>query len=185
MPKKMNFFKEAIKTIKTSGSLIPSSKFLVKRILKNIDFESAELIVEYGAGNGIITDEILNRLKPSAKLICFEINEVFYKELKTINNPQLVVLNTSAEDIEEEIIKLNFSQVCYVVSSLPLAILPYEVSESIIEKSKKLLKKHGKFIQFQYSTKSLKQFKSFFNKKIVVEFEPLNIPPAFLYVCKK
>jgi len=185
MTKKMTFFKEAIKSLKTSGSLIPSSKFLVKRILKNVDFKNAELIIEYGAGNGIITHEILKKIKPSATLVCFEINEVFYKELKTINHPQLVVLDASAEQIEAEIKKLNFSEICFVVSSLPLAILPKELSKTIIEKSFKLLKTGGKFIQFQYSTKSLKLLKSIFIKKIVVDFEPLNIPPAFLYICEK
>ena len=37
MGKKRAFFKEAVKSMKTSGTFVPSSRFLVKRILKNID----------------------------------------------------------------------------------------------------------------------------------------------------
>lgn len=185
MQKKVLFLREALKNIKTAGTVVPSSKFLVKRILNKVDFETAKVIVEYGPGNGIITHEILKKLNPEATLICFEVNETFYKELKKINNPQLVILNVSAEKIDSEIKKLGFNQVCHYISSLPLAIIPKEVSQSIIQKSKTVLKDQGKFIQFQYSTQFLKQFKIIFDKKIDLDFEPLNIPPALIYICEK
>ena len=101
MQKKVAFFKEAIKSIKTSGAFIPSSRFLVKKILMDIDFSTSEVIVEYGPGNGTITKEILKKLKPSAILICFEINETFLLDLRKIENKQLIVLNASAENVKE------------------------------------------------------------------------------------
>ena len=182
---KVAFFKEAVKNFKTSGTIIPSSRFLVKRILNNINFENSKLIVEFGSGNGIITKGILKKIEPSTTLVCFEINEVFYNELKKINHKQLIVLNASAENIQEEIEKLEFKQVDSFISSLPLTMLPKELSEVIIENSYEVLKEKGRFVQFQYSTQFLKQFKSIFNKKVKLDFEPLNIPPAFLYVCEK
>lgn len=185
MGKKITFFKEAVKSIKTSGTFIPSSRFLVKKILKNIDFTNSELIVEYGSGNGIITKEILKKLKPSATLICFEINETFLLDLKKIENKQLVVINGSAEDVKYEVEKLGFKKVDNFVSSLPLAILPKELSKKIVENSYNLLVDKGRFVQYQYSTQFLKQFKSIFNKKIVLKFQPLNLPPAVIYICEK
>lgn len=183
--KKVTFFKEAVKSFKTSGTIIPSSRFLVKRILEKINYKNTKLIVEFGAGNGIITKEILKKIEPSTTLVCFEINPVFYKELKKINHKQLVVLSASAENVADEIKKLGFDKVDNFISSLPLSMLPKELSIKIIENSYNILKEKGRFVQFQYSTQFLKQFKSIFNKKVTLGFEPLNVPPAFLYVCEK
>ncbi len=185
MKEKVAFFKEAIKNLKTSGTLVPSSRFLVKRILKGINFSTSELIVEFGSGNGIITKEILKKIKPSATLICFEINETFYLELKKIEHKQLIILNASAENVQQEIENLGFRQVDTFISSLPLTMLPKKLSTGIIENSHKILIENGCFIQYQYSTQFLKQFKSIFKEKVTLGFEPLNIPPAFLYVCEK
>lgn len=185
MGKKTTFFKEALKSMKTSGSFVPSSKFLVRRILKNVDFDNSKVVVEYGPGNGIITKEILKRLNPEAILLSFEINDTFYNNLKKIDNSQLVVLNISAEDVQRELEKLGYSQVDTVISSLPLSILPKELSKNIIKKSYKIIRDKGQFIQFQYSINFLKQLKSVFNKNVELEFEPLNFPPAFVYICKK
>ncbi len=185
MGKKRAFFKEALKSMKTSGSFIPSSKYLVKRIVKNIDFEKSNVIIEFGPGNGIITKEILNRLNPNAILLSFEINENFYKNIKQIDHKQLIVLNVSAEDVQVEIEKRGFKKVDAVISSLPLSLLPKELSNSIIKKSHIILKDKGQFVQFQYSVNFLKQFKSIFENKVKLEFEPLNFPPAFVYICKK
>ena len=182
---KVAFFKEAVKNFKTSGTIIPSSRFLVKRILNSINFTNSKLIVEFGSGNGIITKEILKKIEPSTTLICFEINEVFYNDLKKIKHKQLIVLNASAENIQEEIEKFGFKQVDNFISSLPLTMLPKEVSQRIIENSYDVLNDKGLFVQFQYSTQFLKQFKAVFNRKVRLDFEPLNIPPAFLYVCEK
>jgi phospholipid N-methyltransferase len=184
--KKFNFFKEAIATAKTSGTIAPSSRFLADRMLKGIDFKSANLIVELGPGNGAITKHLLQKINPNTTLICFEINENFYNELQKINHPQLIVLKVSAENVKKEIQKLSFSEADYIVSSLPLSIIPKEVSMSILDKSHEILKQNGKYIQFQYSLNYLKNLKKVFGKKNVsVQFEAINIPPAFVYQCTK
>ncbi len=185
MGKKITFFKEAVRTLKTSGTLIPSSRFLVKKILKKIDFSDANVIVELGPGNGIITKEILKKVNPKATLICFEINTKFFEDLQKIDNNQLVVLNASAEHIKSELEKLNITEVDLVISSLPMAILPKDLSKNITQNSYDILRENGRFVQYQYSTQFLKPLKKIFNKKVKLKFEPLNIPPAFIYICKK
>ncbi len=186
LEKKFNFLKEAISTVKTSGTLIPSSRFLAEKMLKHIDFEKAKLIVELGSGNGAITKRILSKMNPRTKLICFEINDTFYEELLKINNSQVTILKASAEDIIEEINKLNYKEADYIVSGLPLSILPKKLSESILIESHKVLKKEGRFVQFQYSLDYYKKLKKIFNKKNVsLNFEPINFPPAFIYSCIK
>jgi len=182
---KFNFFKEAVKNYKTSGTVVPSSRFLANKMLKPIDFSKANLIVELGPGNGAVTKFILESLEPNTTLVCFEINDVFYKELQKIKHPQLKVLKVSAENIEEELKKIGFINADYVVSSLPLSILPKELSISILNESFKVLKEKGLFIQFQYSLFYYKELKRIFGKHISLSFEPINFPPAFIYKCSK
>ena len=62
MSTKFNFFKEAVKNYKTSGTIIPSSRYLANKMLNEIDFTTAEVIVELGPGNGAITHHILNKI---------------------------------------------------------------------------------------------------------------------------
>ena len=185
MSNRINFFKEAIKNIKTLGTVAPSSRFLSRKMLRKIDFTKAEIIVELGPGNGAITNYILESLAPNAKLICFEINDNFYHQLKKIKHPQLIVIKASAEKIKEELTKLNISKVPYIISSLPLTIIPEEVSDEILQKSYDILENKGTFIQYQYSLTYYKKLKKVFREAILLEFEPLNIPPAFIYQCKK
>jgi phospholipid N-methyltransferase len=182
---RIKFFKEALKNLKTLGTLIPSSRFLSKRMLRDIDFSNTDVIVELGPGNGAITKYIIENLSPKARLICFEINHNFYSQLKEQRHPQLIVLNISAEKIADELKKLNINKVNCIISSLPLTIIPEEVSDEILEKSFDVLEENGTFIQYQYSLSYFKKLKKVFKESILLEFEPLNIPPAFIYRCKK
>lgn len=182
---RIKFFKVAVKTLKTSGTIMPSSSFLAKRMLQNIDFASADFIVELGPGNGVITKFILRKLHPEAKLICFEINDNFYNDLKEIQHSQLILIKASAEKIEEELQKLGISEVNEIISSLPLTIIPKKITDVILKQSYKVLKRKGTFIQFQYSLTYLKKLKVFFKDSISLKFEFLNFPPAFIYFCKK
>src|SRR5438270_5512934 len=59
------------------GWVLPSSSFLVNEVLKQIDWEQARVVVEYGPGVGAFTTRVLERMRPDAKLIALEINPDF------------------------------------------------------------------------------------------------------------
>ncbi|MDE2262321.1 MAG: methyltransferase, partial [Gammaproteobacteria bacterium] len=50
-----NFFRHP----RMLGSIVPSSRFLIRQLLAPIDWSAARVIVEYGPGVGCITAEIL------------------------------------------------------------------------------------------------------------------------------
>ena len=184
MQKKKAFFKEAVKNIKTSGTIVPSSKYLIQKILKVVDFSKAKIIVEYGSGNGIITKEILKKLDKNGQLICFEINSEFYKHIQTINDPRLTVLNESCENIRFVCDKLNIKKIDCIISSLPLTNIPDKITEKILNQSYLQLKENGCFLQYQYTLTYFKKMKKIY-KSVDLGFEIRNIPPAFIYKCKK
>lgn len=185
MSNRLDFFKVAVKNLKTSGTITPSSRFLANKMLSDIDFSKADVLVELGPGNGAITKKILSKMHKNAVLVCFEINDVFYDQLKRIDNPQLTVLNVSAEKVVEELEKLGHAKSCHIISSLPLSIIPDEISDKILWSAFSSLEKEGTFIQYQYSLTYFKKLKEVFKDSISLKFEVLNVPPAFIYKCKK
>ena len=116
---RLKFFREAIRDIKTSGTIFPSSRFLSRRIVNNIDFSTVKVIVEFGPGNGIITKEILKRIQPHTKLIAFEIQDSFVASLEKIKHSQFIIEKVSAENITPILKKHGFDKADCIISSLP------------------------------------------------------------------
>jgi phospholipid N-methyltransferase len=84
------------------GSMVPSSRFLIKKLLKEIDFAHARVIVEYGPGIGGITTEILRRMRPDAILIAIETNPQFVYRLRSLSgDDRLRIAEASAESVLE------------------------------------------------------------------------------------
>src|ERR1043165_8329598 len=83
------FAKNFVKHPNMIGWMLPSSPFVVDEVLKQIDWQTARVIVEYGPGVGTFTHEILRRMHPDAKLVVFETNDEFYKYLtRSIHDPR-------------------------------------------------------------------------------------------------
>ena len=185
MPKKRSFITQFLKESKMVGSVRPSSRFLMEKMLQNIDFENSKIIVELGPGTGVFTYEILKKMAPDAVLLIFELNQRFIRILKrNIKDKRAIFVYDSAEKLEEYLEKHNLKNADVIVSSLPLFNFPQELRETIINNSYKTLKNSGKYIQFQYSTQAKKMLESTFDS-VDITFTPLNFPPAFVYTCEK
>lgn len=153
-------------------------------MLRPIRFNKARCIVEYGPGTGIFTLKLLERLHPDGKLLVFEINKEFYEALKQINDPRLIVINDSAEKIESYLKAYDCPYADFIISSLPLTVLPENMVHNILINSRYCLSDSGAFIQFQYSLKLQSKLKSVF-PKVKIRFTFFNIPPAFIFICRK
>ena len=185
MDEKLMFFSAFLEKPKEIGSVMPSSRFLIKKMLKSVDFENARCIVEYGPGTGKITKEILKRANKDCKVLCFEINKKLVAYLqKSIKDRRLVVINDSAENIKAHLKKLGIKKTDYVISGLPFSTLPRRKKYIIIEETKDTLNSKGKFVVYQFINSLKKHLCSSFSK-ITTSFIPLNIPPCFVYVCEK
>lgn len=186
MEDKLLFFSTFIEYPKEIGSIVPSSKFLIDEVLKNIDFKNAKCIVEYGAGTGRMTTEILKKARNDARILCFEINGKFYSYLnKKIKDKRVTIIKDSAENIKSYLKKFNIQKVDYVISGLPFTNLSPEKKYIIIEKTRSTLKNNGKFVVFQFVLNSFKKYLYKYFSNISTKFVPLNIPPCFVYVCEK
>lgn len=173
-----------MKSIGTIGALSPSSSFLAKKMLEPIQFKNAKCIVEFGPGTGVFTKKLLKKMSADTKLLAFEINPTFIDELKNIKDERLILIQDSAEKIEDFLKQNNFQSADYIVSSLPFAMIPDVVVHNILTNSDNALSETGKFIQFQYSLNAKKKLEGYFSN-VKINFTLLNLPPAFIYVCEK
>jgi phospholipid N-methyltransferase len=165
------------------GSFIPSSRYLVDRLLGEVDWEAASVIVEYGPGVGTITAQVLRRMRPDAKLIVIEMNEDFVHYLRsTFKDQRLHVVHGSAEDVCSILEEHNVDGADAVISGIPFTVMPEEVRAKILRDSRRCLREGGKFIVFQFTGAVLPHLRSEFSD-VRVGFEPLNILPARLFFC--
>ena len=180
--KNIQFIKESLKNLKEVGTLLPSSKFVVSKMIEPINFENDITILELGPGTGVITKEILKKMSKKSKLICFETNKSFLKELKGKISEEFTLINDSAENMKSHLNKLNITKVDYIISSVPLVTLQKEITNKILLSSSETLGKNKKFIQLQYSKLMDKRLEHYFNQ-IDITFTPINYIPAFIYTC--
>jgi len=173
-----------IRNIRTTGTVAPSSRAMVKSLLAKFDVSKANCVVEFGPGNGCITRELLRRLPADGKLVCFELNNDFVAQLNALEDPRLHVYNACASSITDICTELGLEHVDYVVSSLPLSIMDDLVVGSVIDAVVSALRPGGQFVQYQYSLSNFEDIKPAFSEARV-RFTLRNIPPAFIYDCVK
>src|SRR6266702_7604655 len=119
-----NFFRHP----RMLGSIVPSSRFLIKQLLEPIDWARARVIVEYGPGVGGITAEILRRMRPDARLIAIEMNPEFVSFLrKTLVDERFQVVEGSAADVRDIMEKFGLSKADNIISGIPLGSMPQAV----------------------------------------------------------
>jgi phospholipid N-methyltransferase len=182
--KEISFILQYIKKPRTIGAILPSSKYLANKMIEGVDFEQAECIVEYGPGTGVFTEKLLQNRNENTIIMLLEYDYEFYSLLKDRfrYEENLIIIHDSSENVDKYLAKHNINCVDYVISGLPFASLPQQISEDILKKTQSILKKDGKFITFQYTLFKMKFIKNFF-KDINLKREFRNIPPAYILNC--
>ena len=176
-----NFFRHP----RMLGSIIPSSRFLIKQLLQPIDWDKARVIVEYGPGVGGITAEILRRMRPDARLIAIETNPEFVAFLRAVaRDERLHVTEGSAavgqgdparpRPLQGELHHLRDSarHACPGQSASRSCAIPARRSSRAAPSSS--------ISSRRASCRICKRFFRYVKRK----FEPLNVLPAHLFFCQ-
>ena len=163
------------------GSVIPSSRLLIEKMLRPVDWENTKVFVEYGPGVGTFTRPILEQLGEDATLLTIDTNADFTKFLKeSIDDPRLVAVTGSAAEVEKILADRGFDKADYVLSGLPFSTLPPGVGEAIAAATAKVIRPGGAFLVYQFSPKVHDFIKPHF-ERIKRGFEWVNVPPATLF----
>ena len=160
---------------------LPSSKYMIKNMLGNIDFNNARVLLKYGLGNIAITKHLLELMSEDAILFIFETNNRFIDSLLKIRDKRLIIINADTEDAQ---IVLNnrykISSVDYIISTISYSLLDRRKRKRVISKTYNLLNKKGKFITYQYTGLIYQLLKyKFHQTNFNINF--LNMPPAIIF----
>lgn len=182
MQEKLLFLYKFLRSPRQIGSVTPSSKFLAQKMMEPVPWNKTQSIAELGAGTGAITQYIQAAKSRSTKVLLFEKDPYMRKELEqqypefsSYSDCHNLQLNVRREAIE---------QLDCIISGLPFANFSQAMRDKLMEQILISLKDDGLFIAFQYSLQMRAQLSQYFEIKKIT-FVPLNVPPAFVYVCRK
>ena len=191
------FAAEALADYKTTAAVAPSSRYLAQAMLEPLSLCDGCTVVELGPGTGVITRALLDLLPQNATLLAFEINRRFYRYLrKCIPDPRLVILKKSAERVGHELKRRGHARVNAVVSSLGLGLMSDRQRRTLLGSLLPFMDEDSVFTQYQYfhgmeikdgklhrfSVGSLlRQYFDSVERRMVW----LNLPPAFVFACRK
>lgn len=175
------FFEGFVKHPVMVGSIIPSSRFTINKMLAPVNWDECKLFVEYGPGVGTFCRPVLERMRGDAQLIVIDTNPLFIDYLKrTIGDSRFIAVNGSAADVEEIVRAHGHEHADYVLSGLPFSTLPDGIGPAIAAATHRVLRPGGAFLVYQFSAKA-RDFMAKHFTRIDNGFEPLNILPCQLF----
>ncbi|WP_411848720.1 MULTISPECIES: class I SAM-dependent methyltransferase [Tsuneonella] len=175
------FFRGFVEHPRMVGSIIPSSRFTIAKMLAPVKWDECKLFVEYGPGVGTFCLPVLERLRRDGTLIVIDTNPLYIDYLnRTISDSRFRAVLGSAEDVEDIVKAHGFDQADYVLSGLPFSTLPDGVGPAIAAATYRVIRPGGAFLVYQFSA-AARDFMAKHFKHIDSGFEPLNVLPCQLF----
>ncbi|WP_369140590.1 class I SAM-dependent methyltransferase [Modestobacter versicolor] len=162
------------------GAILPTSRWAVRDMLDLADVAGADLVVELGAGTGVSTGQILDRMHGSARLVALEIDPRLAGLLaQRYADPRLEVVCDSAENVRRH---LDGAAADVLVCALPFTSLEPATRRRILDLLPQVLGRRGVAVVIQYSPLILPELRRLF-PVVRQRMSPRNVPPAFLFAC--
>ncbi|OAB46463.1 class I SAM-dependent methyltransferase [Paenibacillus antarcticus] len=164
------------------GSVTPSSRYLARKMIDAVPWDQVHAVAELGAGTGAITKYIQAAVREGAKVVLFEKDPYLQKKLQH-EFPKFTCYTDGCE-LQSVLEQEDLVQLECVISGLPFYNFPKPLRDRLIEQIRLSLNPGGLFVAFQYSLQMKQQLSDNFEIKEIL-FVPMNVPPAFIYVCQK
>lgn len=175
------FFRGFVEHPRMVGSIIPSSRFTIDKMLAPVDWQQCKVFVEYGPGVGTFCYPVLERLRRDGALVVIDTNPLFIDYLqKSIGDSRFHAVHGSAADVEQILAALGFDHADYVLSGLPFSTLPDGVGPAIAAATHRVLRSGGAFLVYQFSARA-RDFMAPHFRRIDAGFELLNVLPCKLF----
>jgi phospholipid N-methyltransferase len=175
------FFEGFIQHPVMVGSIIPSSRFTIEKMLAPVKWDECKVFVEYGPGVGTFCRPVLDRLRRDGELIVIDTNPLFIDYLRaTFADSRFTAVLGSAADVEEIVRARGHDHADYVLSGLPFSTLPGGVGPAIAAATHRILRPGGAFLVYQF-TAAARDFMARHFRHIDSGFELFNVLPCKLY----
>ena len=188
MAKRLNgqfaFFQEFLRHPLQIGSVIPSSRFLEKRILEVSGVSGAKTIVELGSGTGGTTRAILSEMPRDARLLSIEINPHLHESVSKIADDRLIAHLGNAGELKTILDRYGMNRPDVVISGIPFSTMSYRSGTKVVQAISSLLAPNGRFVAYQVSKRVAELCRPFLGAG-QMKIEILNIPPVRVYQWEK
>ncbi len=168
------------------ASLAPSSPWLSRATVADVDWARAGVVVELGAGTGPITRVIAEKARPDCRVIVLERDPDFARLLRErfAHLGHFDVVEGDVRDLASLLADRGIGRVDHVISGLPVPSFPKDLQRDLFRVVRRVLAPEGGYSQITeipWVYQGL--YRKFFDRVRFV-FEPRNLPPAGAYHCR-
>lgn len=186
MKDNIQFLQAFLKNPLKVGAIAPSSPQLARMMLKGIEPNEDNIIVELGVGTGAITKYIRQVIPDERSYLGIEVDPNLVSSLHT-KYPDLSIVCGNASETSRIHKESGLGKVGYVLCCLPFVTLPGEVAKGVLSEVEQLMDKGCTFRAFQYahgyyspSALKLREFmRSRYGRSRRSPLVVKNVPPAY------
>ena len=168
------------------ASVAPSSRWLSRLAVHNIDWASAAALVELGGGTGPITQAIAERARPGCRVVVIERDPDFawLLEQRFGELTNFEIVRGDVADLTAILGDRGIAAVDHIISGLPVPSFTASLQESLFRAVAGLLRPEGTYNQItEIPWLYQKLYRRHF-EQVQFVFEPRNLPPAGAYFCR-
>ena len=178
------FLKRFLQRPMQVASIIPSSRALIRRVVEKMDLSAPRVIAEFGPGEGCHTRAIVEKMTPESKLLLFELDPELARhlQLQFAHDSRVIVLNTDAGRLPEELHQRSLEHCDYIVSGIPFSILEPAKKRELLQHTHQALRPepHAAFIIYQVTNELRERGHCDHFARADSEYCLQNLPPMFV-----
>jgi phosphatidylethanolamine/phosphatidyl-N-methylethanolamine N-methyltransferase len=161
------------------GSIIPSAPALCRAIARQVRLAPDEVVVELGAGTGVISQALLDSGVPPERLVVVEIVPDMAEHLRS-TLPHVNVIQGDAFDLARALPAALHGKVGTAICGIPLVLLPLEAQQRFVAAVESVAPGKG-FLLYTYCITSPLPYRKLGLTAKREAWTPLNLPPASVW----
>jgi phosphatidylethanolamine/phosphatidyl-N-methylethanolamine N-methyltransferase len=169
------------------ASIAPSSRWLARTTVRNIDWQRASTLVELGAGTGPITRVIAAFARPECRVVVIERDPDFTRLLRERFGgwTNFDIVEGDVRDLAPILAERGIGRVDHIVSGLPVPSFPKPLQRDLFEAIGTVLSREGTYNQITEIPWLYWRFYRRYFDDVRFAFEPRNAPPGGVYFCRE
>ncbi len=174
------FFRQWLRSPKSMGSMIPSSRALARAMARAVAWRPGQTVVELGGGTGAISKGLIAAGIPREALLVVELDTELYQFLKQ-ELEGVRVVQGDATRLDEILERQGITEVGTVISGVPMVGMPMSFKRTIVEQAFRAMGDDGVLIQYTYSPVPSIPPRPFGLRAELAAYVLRNIPPAAVW----